>query len=402
MMKTRPESTCLNRRNLDLWFNFKKNSGLPLLFLILISLPLLDGFFKISQAAPLDEKRKLADKPHFSIRDPFGYLKYFESYFNDNFGFRDLLVYCHNMIQVTVFRTSPHARVVIGRDGWLFLGRETERRDEINYFRSVKLFSKAELMRWRTVLQRRRQWLQRRGIFYIFMIIPNKSTIYPEYLPRSIRKTSQQSRLDQLLAALRRDPDFPVLDFREILSREKNNSLLFYRTDTHWTELGAYFAYRVIMEKMAAAFPGLHAASLDQFTVESGGYFNGDLAQVISLQSSKFKEQKITLRAKAPAPFATSSAESEFGRFIRKTISECPSGTLPTALIVHDSFMFELKPFLRPHFQRIVYIWDGELDLFLEEIESEKPKIVIDEMVERMLIDLEPANPPEMTGSGTD
>ncbi|MCX6558006.1 MAG: DHHW family protein [Candidatus Aminicenantes bacterium] len=402
MMKTLPKSTCLSRRNLNLWFNFKKNSGLPLLFLILISLPLLDGFFKISQAAPSNEKRKLADKPHFSILDPFGYLKYFESYFNDNFGFRDQLVYFHNMIQVMVLRTSPLDRVVIGRDGWLFLGRETEFRDEINYFRSVKLFSKAELMRWRTVLQRRRQWFQHRGIFYIFIVIPNKSTIYPEYLPRTIRKANQQSRLDQLLAALRRDPDFPVLDFREIFSREKNNSLLFYRTDTHWTELGAYFAYREIMKKLAAAFPGVRAASLDQFTVESGGYFNGDLALELCLQNSKFKEQDIVLRAKTPAPFATSSAESEPGRFIRKTISECPSGVLPTALIVHDSFMFQLKPFFQPHFQRIVYIWDWNWRFLLEEIESEKPKIVIDEMVERFLSDRMPANPPGMTDSDKD
>jgi hypothetical protein len=402
MMNPRPESKWLNRRYLDLWFSFKTNSGLPLLFLILISLPLLDGFFKISQAAPLNEKRKLADKPHFSLRDPFGYAKDFESYFNDNFGFRGQLVYCHNLIQVAVLGTSPLAKVVIGRDGWLFLGRETKFRDEIKYFRSVKLFTGAELERWRTILRQRWQWLQQRGIVYIFMVIPNKSTIYPEYLPRSIRKVNQQSRLDQLLAALRQDADFPVLDFREILSREKSKSLVFYRTDTHWTELGAYFAYKETMEKLAATFPGLRAASLDQFTLESGGVFNSDLALVLSLQNSKFKEQRIRLRAKTPPPFATSSAKIKLGRFIRKIVSECPSGTLPTALIVHDSFMHQLKPFFRPHFQRIVYIWDWGLHFFLEEIERERPKIVIDEMVERTLNDLVPVNPPGMFDSHQD
>jgi len=392
------KNTCGSRRNFNLWFNFNKNSGLPLLFMILISLPLLDGFFKISRATPLNEKRKLAGQPHFSIRDPFGYLKSFESYFNDNFGFRDQLVYFHNMILVTVLRISPLEGVVIGRDGWLFMGRE----GEIDYFRSIKPFTKAELMSWRTVLQRRWHWLQRHGIIYIFMVTPNKSTIYPEYLPRTIRRANPQSRLDQLLAALRRDPDFPVLDFRGILSREKNDSLLFYRTDTHWTELGAYFAYRQIMKKLAATFPGLRAASLDQFTVENGGNFNGDLALELCMQNSEFKEQKLTLRSKSPAPFATSSTESGIGHYIEKTISKCPSGVLPTALILHDSFMFQLKPFFQPHFQRIVYIWAWDWRFLFEEIESEKPKIVIDEMVERFLSDRMPANPPGITDSDKD
>ena len=121
MRRTPPKSQWPNRRYFHLWFDFKKNSGLPLFFLILISLPLLDGFLKISQASPLNEKRKLAAKPYFSIRDPFGFVKDYESYFNDNFGFRGQLITCHNFLLVTVFRTSPLDRVVIGRDGWLYL-----------------------------------------------------------------------------------------------------------------------------------------------------------------------------------------------------------------------------------------------------------------------------------------
>ncbi len=397
-MKTQPQTGSRIGRNISLWFNFKKNSGLPLLFLVLISLPLLDGFFKISPSSPLDEKRKLAEKPRFSLRDPFAYFKLYQSYFDDNFGWRSQLVFWHNWMQIMVFGASPLDRVVIGREGWLFLNREAKFQNEISYYRSVKLFTKAELEHWRTVLQQRRQWLERRGIFYLYVVAPNKSTIYSEYLPRAIRKVSAQSRLDQLLATLRQDPGFPVLDLRETLRREKSRPRLFYRTDTHWTELGAYFAYRAVMDKLATAFPAASSSSLDQFTVEDGGRFTGDLAQMLSLQNSKFKEQEIRLRPKAPAPPATSSGKRELGPFIKEIISECPSGTLPTALIVHDSFMHQLKPFFRPHFRRIVYIWDWWLHFFPKEIERENPKIVIEEMVERTLSDLVPVNPPEMAG----
>jgi len=401
-MKTQPQRGSRIRRSIGLWLDFKKNSGLPLLFLVLISLPLLDQLFKIGPASPLKEKRKLAGQPRFSLHDPLGYLRGYESYFNDNFGFRGILVFCHNWTQVVVFRTSPLDKVVIGRDGWLFLGRETKFRNEIDYFRSTRLFSGPELERWRTALQQRWQWLRQRGIFYIFMVVPNKSTIYPEYLPASIRKANAQSRLDQLLAALRRDPDFPVLDLRETLLREKKNLPLFYRSDTHWTELGAYYAFRETMEKLATAFPDARPPSLDQFTVESSGRFNGDLALMLSLPNGRFREAEIRLRAKAPEPPSSSSAKRKLGPFSREIISECPSGALPTALIVHDSFMHQLKPFFRPRFRRLIYIWDWWLHFFPEEIAREKPQIVIDEMVERALDDAAPVNPPGMPGPAGD
>jgi alginate O-acetyltransferase complex protein AlgJ len=396
-MKTQRRTGSGSDRGLGLWFDFKKNSGLPLLFLVLISLPLLAQLFTTGRGSPLQEKRKLADKPRFSLLRPLGYLREYESYFNDNFPFRGALVFCHNWVQVMVFATSPLDKVVIGREGWLFLGRESKFRNEIEYFRSARLFSAAELERWRAVFQQRRQWFRRHGIFYIFMVIPNKSTIFPEYLPPGVHKANAQSRLDQLLAALRRDdPDFPVLDLREVMLREKGNLALFYHTDTHWTELGAYLAYRAIMEKLATAFPEARAAALDQFTVERGSSFSGDLALMLALPNDRFRETAIRLRAKAPEPPSRSSAKRKLGPFTREIISECPGGKLPTALIEHDSFMHQLKPFFRPQFRRIVYIWDWWLHFFPQEIAREKPGIVIDEMVERALGDAAPVNPAEL------
>lgn len=397
MLKTKPQTGSGSGHGLGLWLDFKKNSGLPLLFLVIISLPLLTQFFAGSRGSPLQEKRKLAARPRFSLLRPLGYLREYESYFNDHFTFRGTLVFCNNWVQVMVFATSPLDKVVIGRDGWLFLGRETKFRNEIDYYRSARPFSAAELEQWRAVLQQRRQWFHRHGMFYIFMVVPNKSTIYPEYLPAGIRKLNARSRLDQLLAALRRDdPDFPVLDFRDVMLREKKNLALFYRTDTHWTELGAYLAYRATMEKLATAFPEAHAAPLAQFTVESGGRFSGDLALMLALPGDRFREKAIRLRAKAPEPPSQSSAKRKLGPYIREIISECPSGALPTALIVHDSFMHQLKPLFRPRFRRIVYIWDWWLHVFPQEIAREKPRIVIDEIVERALGDAAPVNPAEL------
>jgi hypothetical protein len=395
-MTTPTDKRFFNRQALRMLPSLKNFLGLPLFFLLLISLPLLDQLLKNDPASLLNEKRKLAEKPRFSMKDPLDFFKAYESYFNDNFAFRGQLVSVNNLIEVKAFRTSPLAKVVIGKNGWLFLGRETKSSDETAYFRSLDLFTPTELERWQRTLRQRWRWLQRRGICYVFMVIPNKSTIYPEYMPDHIRKANPRSRLDQLLAVLRQDADFPVLDLREAMLKKKSAFPLYYRTDSHWTELGAYFAYEKIVERLAPLFPGLKTPSLDQFTVESASPENGDLALMLSLRGGQFSEAKISLKPKTPWPFTISHAKKKLGPYVREIVNECPGGPLPPALIVHDSFMHQLKPFLKPLFRRSVFIWDWELRFFLKEVEREKPRVVIEEMVERSLWRLVPANPPEL------
>jgi alginate O-acetyltransferase complex protein AlgJ len=382
-----------------LLFNFKKNNGLPLLFILLGFLPLADMIFKISQPLPIGEKRRLAAQPQFSWRKPWDYLKKYEDYFNDHFGFRSQLLYHHNRLTVRLFDTSPTDKVIVGRQGWLFMGRETKTRNELDYFRSLRLFAPEELRHWRNMLRQRRAWLSSRGIFYIFLVVPNKSTIYPEFMPRNIRRLGSFSRLDQLLAALRQEKDFPVLDIRETLWRAKKKFMVYNKTDSHWNELGAYFAFEKIMGKLAEEFPGLEKPSLDQFTIESMNRAGGDLAQMLSLQQNYFREQAVRLRPKKPAAMQISQMKRSLGPYIREITSQCPTGELPTTLMVHDSFVHQLKPLLSPRCRRIIYVWDWGLHFFKDVIEKEKPAIVIEEIAERVLCDLVLQNPPELNGT---
>lgn len=379
-----------------LLFNFKRNQGLPLLFILLVFLPLADMVLKINRPQPVGEKRKLATQPQFDWRKPWDYLKKYEDYFNDHFGFRSQLVRHHNRLTVRLFDTSPTNKVMVGRQGWLFMARESKTRNELDYFRSLRLFTPEELRHWRNMLHQRRAWLSSRGISYIFLVVPNKSTIYPEFMPRNIRRLHSVSRLDQLLAALRQEKDFPVLDLRETLWRAKKKFMVYNKTDSHWNELGAYFAFEKIMGKLAEEFPGLEKPSLDQYTIESMDRAGGDLAQMLSLQQNYFREQAIRLRPKKPAATQSGQVKRSLGPYIREIISQCPTGELPTTLMVHDSFVHQLKPLLNPRFRRIIYIWDWGLHFFKDVIEKEKPAIVIEELAERVLCDLVLQNPPAL------
>jgi alginate O-acetyltransferase complex protein AlgJ len=376
-----------------LLFNFKKNNGLPLLFILLIFLPIFDMVFTISQPLPIKEKRKMAAKPQLQLSRLWDSKKKYEDYFNDNFGFRTHLLYYHNLFTVKYFNTSPTDKVLLGRQGWLFMAKETENRNTVNYFRALKPFTAVELREWRQLLRQRWAWLKQRGIAYLFVIVPNKSTIYPEYMPAAIRRLHRQSRMDQLLEALQEEGGFPTIDLRETLLVAKRSQRIYHKTDSHWNELGAYFAYQKVMEKLAKDFPDLKVAALNEFSIERRDRMGGDLALMLALQKKVFREQIITLKPLAPSPAITVREGKKLAGFVRESISECPSGTLPTALMVHDSFIHQLRPLLNPHFKRIIYIWDARLNFYPDIVRRENPKIVIEEMTERKLEDLQLQNP---------
>ncbi len=369
---------------------------LPLLFLLLILLPLADMFLRFAPAAPVREKRRLAAPPRLEWRRPLEFLRQGDAYLRDHFGFRGLLVQGHNRIVAGSLKSSPSDKVVVGRRGWLFMGRETKSRDEREYFRRLRPFTPAELQRWRRVLRQRREWLQARGIAYLFLVVPNKSTVYPEFVPTRLRPLGRPSRLDQLLAELGREGDFPVVDLRGRFQASKDGRPLYSKTDSHWNDLGAFHAFAAILEKLAPRFTGLRPPALDQYALRIQDRAGGDLAQMLGLQKRYYREQRVRLQPRQRIEVRTRQARKAIGPYIHEAISEAPEAELPPLLVVHDSFIHQLKPFLETRFRRVVYVWDWGLHFFPGIVERERPALVIDEIAERMLCDLKPENPPEL------
>ena len=63
-----------------------------------------------------------------------------------------------------------------------------------------------------------RDWLARRGIAYLLVVSPNKSTVYPEFMP-PLYPRHRTTRMDQLAEHLGRHVGgFPLLDLRPVLA----------------------------------------------------------------------------------------------------------------------------------------------------------------------------------------
>ena len=215
------------------------------LFLLGIWAPLLTGLLRTSPVDALKEKRQLSPRPAFSLATDQlqQFPRRYEDYFDDHFALRSSLIHGYNRLNLAL-DSSPSEKVLIGREGWFFYrgGRVIED------YTNTELLSVQQMEDWRSALEGKRDYFAMQGIPYLFVIAPNKHTIYPDKLPAGIEKVGPVSRLDQLVDYLARHSDLQVLDLRApLLERKKAGTRVYYKTDTHWNHVGADIARQQVL-----------------------------------------------------------------------------------------------------------------------------------------------------------
>lgn len=358
-------------------------------FLILLAIPHFVELSGMASSTSANEKRVMAARPDTRLlfASFSDYARQFDRFYNDSFGLRDGLIRWNNRLRLFIFNESPVRGVRVGREGWFFYADEWVLED---YENAMPLPS-PELDTIVQNLEKKRDWLEARGIELLVLAVPEKHTIYSEYLPPSIHKLGRESRLDQLAGALKSHPKITFIDSREPLLKAKATARLYHRTDSHWNDYGALIAYGALMEPIARRFPAVPVLAPDDYAVSTAVGYGGDLAGMLSL-SDVIREERITLVPKftpravdgaRPYPNPVDPAVYP-GRDM--VVKETGDPSLPKALVFRDSFSGPLIPFLSESFRSVVFVWT--FDFLPELIEQEKPDIVIIECVERYLTGL--------------
>jgi hypothetical protein len=321
-------------------------------------------------------------------------------WFNDHLGFRKQLIMTYNLAKYygvtpaslsrAVGSSSSADAVLVGRNGWLFYNSGLILDD----FRCTSPFTTQELDRWADVLEARRQWLARQGIHYVLLIGPNAQTIYPEYMPRKITRVGKQSRFDQLLARMHTIPDFDMVDVRDQLREARSRHPTYFRTDTHWNQYGAFFGYEGVMQPLVRACPDLQPLTLSDFNIRQFdvAVSEGDLAKMLNspvgipdVTVDLQPKRKVEVKKVAVDPPSVGTMAH---------IATCETAAEGTAVVLHDSFFNAIEPYFNTHWSRVHYVHTA--DFPVEVITAERPRVVVQEIVERQLMALVPANPPEV------
>jgi hypothetical protein len=369
------------------WRRHPGHALLVIGFFTCLWLPLADRLLRLERPPRIVENRAPAPPPRLAATKQAiaAFPRAFEAYWNDHFGFRDTLIRLHGLASVRL-GVSPSEKVIFGKSRWLFSDEEVPWRHPSGR----APLTDDQLTRWRRELEARRNWLRARGAHYLFVIVPNKATVYPEYLPDALTPPATPTDVDRLMLELRAHSDVAVLDLRATLLTARAEHLIYHPADTHWNDRGSYAAYTAIIARLAEWFPGISAlppAAFEPIRQPASAY--RDLAEMVGL-GDYFVHDAIELRPRAPRrarPAATSVA-GWLGHAPFAT--EVPDASGPRVLVFNDSFGLGLAPFLSEHFARAVYVTRHDFDA--SAVAQERPDVVIQEVVERLLKwDLVPA-----------
>jgi alginate O-acetyltransferase complex protein AlgJ len=353
---------------------------LAALFLAALFIPAVGAWRKWDPSGESHENRRLATRPALprNFKEATLYSDRWLNFYRDHFGFRNTLIRGVALTKFHGLGADTDGRVLVGRDGWLFLRPDGDQ--NFIAFRGLNPFSEDELDAWQHVLEQRAAWLAARGIPCLFVIPPNKETVYPEYLPDEVSPIRPPSRLDQLVEHVR-ETHSPIhlLDLRSALLAAKKSGRLYFKTDTHWNDLGAYVAYRAIMDSAKELLPNWNIVPQPRsnFVPGTAPVVEGDLARMMDM-SDQYPDEWLSLTRKIPFNVPPGAMDPK-----GMAVTDLNDRALPRLVFYHDSFAIALAPMIGPNFRHIFWSFNYEVDPKV--IESEKPDLVIDEFLERNL-----------------
>lgn len=357
-------------------------SRIDIVFLAVFCLLILLPMSHIStQEKSTQENRMLARKPVLfeknGLNQKFG--EQFEEWFNDHFfGRQELLNFYDKVNRV---RLQGNHRALIALDGWLFYKGD----NGIRNFQNLDLFSAEDLDNITQYLTDIYNWTRKNKVDFYFVICPDKSKIYGEYiLPMGKSYPNSASRANQLISHLREHTDIPVIYPYDALHANKENGLLYWKNDTHWNELGGYIGYQEVMKPIQKK----HNIPMVQYqTTQMEKHPEGDLTSLLSIDPDDVTEYIV--------PQITNNATCRKTNVNGDFDMECINKSGKYNLFVYrDSFTGAMIPYLTNTFAKSEFLWHYQINK--KELQSiKKADILIFEILERFLPRLKELKFPE-------
>jgi GT2 family glycosyltransferase len=273
---------------------------------------------------------------------------------------------------------SPdRGRVVVGRDGWLFL--QEDRNDALGQHTGRVEFSPQDRESLATLLRERRAVTEAHGCIWITAVVPDKEAVYAEFLPPEVVPVPRRPVHDFLeIAAAEGAPALYLLDD---LRAAKAQGDLYMRTDTHWNHRGAFVAYAAVCREISAR--GLDLEVVDPQSISwIEQPVQGDLGSKLYPEVAEGKDVLPRLEGPVRGAMVYDNRVRNHGMVLIH--EQRDRDDLPTCLVFGESFAPPLVNFLKESFGRVVFVHTSMLVSDL--IERLRPDVVLSVPTERFLI----------------
>ncbi len=201
------------------------------------------------------------------------------------------------------------------------------------------------------------------------MLVPTAVTIYSDKLPDHAPASNQQ----ETASAIYNESGIPAIDCTDWLLSGASKGQLYYRTDHHWTTLGAYYGYLAYCDTK-----GLTPVSLESLTAQTvTDEFAGTLYSKVN-DYSHIKDN-ITIYTNPEDDLTVTYADTgevtdslynldylkekdKYSLFLNNIhplieIENKAAASQDTLMLVKDSYANSMVPFLVHHYRKI-YVFD--------------------------------------------
>lgn len=246
-------------------------------------------------------------------------------------------------------------QVLLGKEDWLFY-KSTEDGDPISDYQGINHYDEATMQAYADKLTNERNQFANYGIDFYILSIPNKSSVYPEYMPDTIERKDTTSRTDLLMKYLEENTDLNVVDAKTTLVKAKKKKPVYYKSDTHFNQIGAFVTVQALKDKIDGKTDSLKDVKFDKVM----NNYSGDLACLCDMQDTFNDDIQYQLDA------ATVNTKIKSNKRI---------------LVIGDSFSEVMQSIMSQYFAEVktVNIWSFEPSL----LDEYKPDIVVWEHAER-------------------
>lgn len=333
--KLNDPASAQRRTRSDIW-----NAIYVVIFFAVCAAPLLLwGFLKNDEPIGNNELSELPSLKNADGNLNAEYFSQFDDYFTDHLPLRAQLVTADNFIKSQLLGGNT-ANVISGKNGYIFSAETVDDYVGVTYSqRKINNIARtAKLMQEKA---------ESSGNNFVFTVIPNKSSVYPEYMPPRYIKSdvNNLSLLESELAAL----GVNYADVRSALLIADGE--LYFKRDTHWNGLGALYGFNAIMNSLgkdASSYNGIDykyikdwRGDIDKLLYPSGGVYDWQYYFDIDVSALTFMSPY--LGADNEAVLRELMSDSEEHDTMIKTVNPRGQGQL---LMLRDSFSRAMLPFL--------------------------------------------------------
>lgn len=293
-----------------------------------------------------DENRYLAQAPEFTFKRLFSgeFTADFEDYITDQFPMRDGWLDLKSRFERFCGKTENNGVFFGRKDTLLTRFEEPDKNAVLAAAEAVKMLA------------------DHTGIPVYLALIPSSTDVWSDRLPKHANTADQGALIETIYDAC----GVNTVDIRSILLSHADEDI-YYRTDHHWTTLGAYYGYAASVSTMGVApqrLSSFHPQTVsDRFNGTAYSSSGVRWVEPDSIQRYVDAESVTLIRYDTPegviSPVYDESkleVKDKYSYFLggntsRLIVSTGHSG--PKLLVIRDSYMDSELPFLFAHYSEI-------------------------------------------------